>query len=126
MALSITINFPTNSTTSIVTGRLALDYTRPQLTGSEKQIAWAEDIRAEREAEILKFIKMIFKIKEADDLFYSDGDYSAQMADINAKLSAERNDKSMVKFFEQILCRATAKEWIDARDENIHALARAY
>ena len=126
MALSINIKFPAQTTSSIVTGRLALDYVRPQLTGSEKQIAWAEDIRAEREAEILKFIKMIFKIAEADDLFYSDGDNSALLSDINSKLSAERDGKSMVKFFEQILCRTSAKEWIDARDENIHSLARAY
>lgn len=81
----------------------------PALTGTEKQVAWAESIRTD----YVNQIRRIF-----DNLRHNAGVTDAAKIDAGA----EAAHKNFSPFFDR---RTDARYWIDNRNDDIRSLAKA-
>ena len=79
----------------------------PELTGSEKQIAWALDIRKERIDQYWKYIKAIQNLDEI--LENAESDEQREMFKKNAETAKGRLDR--------VFSHTESKWWIDTRNE---------
>lgn len=100
----------------------ALAYDRPALTGTDKQIAWATDIRATAEAEIIDTLAKQAKVAVTryDTRIPSIAPVAAEAAadlcaEINALLAREMRGITMEQIVSEALSTVSASVWIDAR-----------
>ena len=87
----------------------------PELTGSEKQIAWAIDIRKGRIDQYWNYIRAIQNLDEI--LKGAESDEQREMFKKNAETAKSRLDR--------VFSHTEAKWWIDTKDEiTLKALAK--
>lgn len=122
--MDITIIFAGNTA-----GKFALDYVRPALTGSDKQIAWAAEIRAAREASVIKLLSDASKIK-LPILLAIDGPGAAApyLTVIRDKAlgSTGPNGMTVSQLLDRVFAETSAKAWIDQRNDALHTIMRRH
>jgi len=94
------------------------------MTGSEKQIAWAETIRAEWIAVNAPALeKFLSGAAAALEAFRADPAKFAKHGDVEAHIAAKI--KAEQAAYDSIVGRETATSWIDDRAPSLHAAAAA-
>jgi len=106
--MEISIIAPANATVSF-----ALDYVRPALSGSEKQIAWAEKIRAKREDEIAALLRdeVVAALKVPHRIIFSDDADRIEAA----RAVIDRALSIVGHVLDRVFGEAKAATWIDQR-----------
>lgn len=115
--MEIAIIAPVNATVSF-----ALDYGRPALSGSEKQIAWAEKIRAKREEEFAALFRdeVGAALKAPQRIIFSD-----DAARIEAARTVIDRALSIVGHaLDRVFGETKAATWIDQRGLTMSDLIR--
>lgn len=94
--------------------QLVLDYDRPVLNGSEKQVKWADDIRSLFEKEIIQGVLRISGVTVG--CWLQDDNVSEQLQTMNNAFNVMAGPKPYGEWFEKLLAHKEAKFWIDNRD----------
>ncbi|MBN9242410.1 MAG: hypothetical protein J0I98_06420 [Mesorhizobium sp.] len=105
-------------------GRLQIVAPMPALTGSEKQIAWATDIRSAMQIELGEKLAKMIGVNWGC-ILQSDIDY---IAECQAKLDAFCADPKYTASFDKLEAAfsiAQAHFWIENRDDTMDQLVRS-
>lgn len=111
MTYTIQIQFPQANENAA--GYLSMVGNMPALTGSEKQVAWAEEIRRATAREAADLFVKTFRMTFGT-VIRSDEDFIAEFeAEINGKLASIPGAQQMQDAVSRIFGQSTAKWWID-------------
>jgi hypothetical protein len=120
MSFSIRVSFGRNPSANTA-GYLTVVGDMPALTGSEKQIKWAEDLRAEKARELAEFLAKGLKIT-LGVVQQSDVSHIAKVeAELDAGLATPQA-APIVAAMAKVFGRAAATYWIDNRSRSARSM----
>lgn len=95
-----------------------LDYVRPDLVGSEKQVAWATDIRSRRERDVLEMIQTVtgqFPLVIAKDGKAREDEALAPIRKALATDPGGPKRQTLSEWLDGLFAQTDSKFWIDNR-----------
>lgn len=93
-------------------GNVALDYSRPALVGTDKQIAWATEIRTTVEKTLIAFIAKAKKIT-VGIMVASDNAHAPVIAQFDEAMDIMVGASSLGDRADALFANTSAKFWID-------------
>ena len=102
-------------------GIMKLAYDRPELTGSEKQITWAEDLRKGYEKEAITMLERAAKT-QVGCVRQDDNADDEVLAPFRAVIATKVGPKSMAEWLDELFAQTEAKFWIENRVNTLQGM----